>query len=190
MEFRLLFRGILPGNNRRAEHKHLIRVQFHPQLKLLWNYVPLSGLSSSLTPPSKQNDTSILVKRHGIDFAPLVNNTYKLRADLDILLLEPFVAGQQKPRTADLDNRIKTLIDGLRPPDKRQEFSKEAREYYSDSPFHCLLEDDSLISNVSVTADRLLDATTEEESMAIIRVAIRAVSPTWASIVLATGNIP
>ncbi len=188
MDFRLVFRGILRGNNRRALDKHMIRAQIHPQLRLLWNQVPLSGLSACLT-HSKTNDPCILIKRHGLEFAPLINNVYSLRADLDILLLEPYASGQRNSR-ADIDNKIKTLIDGLRLPDKRQEFSEDARKHYSDSPFHCLLEDDSLISNFSVTTDRLLDARSEEESMAIIRVFIRAVTPTWAGMALATGSIP
>ena len=52
------------------------------------------------------------------------------------------------------DNRIKVLCDALRLPttDEVRGFSPEQ----DDVPFLCLLEDDSLITELKVTTDRLL----------------------------------
>lgn len=55
----------------------------------------------------------------------------------------------------DIDNRIKVLFDGLRMPKTERElggFGIDADE----DPFFCLLEDDTLITRVSVTTDRLI----------------------------------
>jgi hypothetical protein len=55
----------------------------------------------------------------------------------------------------DIDNRVKVLFDGLRMPKSAAEIGGFAPEPDED-PFFCLLEDDSLITEVSVTTDRLL----------------------------------
>ena len=53
----------------------------------------------------------------------------------------------------DIDNRLKTLFDALSIPNRSQIVgTPESNE----SPFFCLLEDDSLITEVRVETDRLL----------------------------------
>ena len=60
--------------------------------------------------------------------------------------------GSLVSQDGDIDNRIKTLFDGLRMPS-----SDEMRsESLDDDPFYCLLENDSLITDFAVHTDRLL----------------------------------
>ena len=52
----------------------------------------------------------------------------------------------------DLDNRIKTLFDGLRMP----LLDEIGDRHLGEEPFHCLLQDDALITGFQVDTDRLL----------------------------------
>jgi threonine synthase len=64
----------------------------------------------------------------------------------------------------DIDNRIKVLFDALRMP-KIGEFDAETPPAPDEAPFFCLLQDDSLITEIKVTTDRLLTPLqTEEDS--------------------------
>jgi hypothetical protein len=54
----------------------------------------------------------------------------------------------------DIDNRIKTLLGALAlPPPSQQKHFEQAN---SSHPIHCLLQDDSLVTKLSVETDRLL----------------------------------
>jgi hypothetical protein len=74
---------------------------------------------------------------------------------LDILFLR-----REKPGSivhgGDLDNRLKTLFDALRMPFDDSELGKVGPTS-PDELLYCLLEDDSLISRVSVETHQLLD---------------------------------
>lgn len=72
-----------------------------------------------------------------------------IRCALDILFLRPEEPGMIVGG-ADLDNRLKSLLDALRVPDTADGFESE------DAPIFCLLQDDKLISEIKVTADQLL----------------------------------
>src|ERR1017187_1955041 len=60
-----------------------------------------------------------------------------------------------------IDNRIKVLFDGLRMPKASNEIDGAPQE--GEDPFYCLLEDDSLITRVNVTTDRLLTPKADDE---------------------------
>jgi hypothetical protein len=74
---------------------------------------------------------------------------------LDILFLRRHDAGSLIANGGDIDNRIKVLFDGLRMPGNDAELGGLLIEPDED-PFFCLLEDDALITRVSVETDRLL----------------------------------
>jgi hypothetical protein len=57
----------------------------------------------------------------------------------------------------DLDNRIKTLIDALRKPHSANELRGNEIPAPGEDPFFCLLEDDDLVTALSVETDMLLD---------------------------------
>ena len=82
---------------------------------------------------------------------------------MDILFLRSDIPGS--PGFAgDIDNRVKTLLDALRMPSTDREIPSEASPEQHEDPFFCLLEDDSLVSQLSVEMDQLLDLPNNSES--------------------------
>ncbi|MFI5107966.1 MAG: hypothetical protein ACHP78_03865 [Terriglobales bacterium] len=170
MEFRLIYRGALPaqgsgkGGKRRKE-KHAIRREFHRQLKELWNQNPFLR---------KRGTGLIHVEREGVvekhctrleliaeqyqvndfSFVPLINEAGGLACSLHILFLRRDNPGHLIESGGDIDNRIKVLFDALRKPDGNE--IRHCHPAEDEKPFHCLLENDVLVSEVSVTTDRLL----------------------------------
>jgi hypothetical protein len=82
-----------------------------------------------------------------------VRNSLYLACGVDILFLrheEPYNLMRQG---GDLDGRIKTLFDGLKMPDPRSEY--KGLNPTAD-PLYVVLEDDALISDISIKSGRLL----------------------------------
>jgi hypothetical protein len=155
MEFRLLYQGPLASNGKPAE-KHAIREQLHPQLRNLWNHIPLDSYRSYLTYPAAAEGLSIIRPLGGFKFAPLVCSSLRMYAEIDILMLRPGELGGLITQGGDIDNRLKTLFDALRYPLNQNEVPNGAAPTKDQDPFFCLLEDDQLINKVSVTVDKLL----------------------------------
>jgi hypothetical protein len=80
-------------------------------------------------------------------------------------MLRPEAPGQTVISGGDIDNRLKTLFDALRMPlpGEIHELPGEGRE-----PFFCLLQDDSLVNNISITTDLLLGPTNPNEVQLVI----------------------
>jgi hypothetical protein len=101
-----------------------------------------------------------------VAFVPLVRNSYALLCGLKItfMRMEPVGAVYQG---GDLDNRVKTFIDALKVP---QTDGEQVAKMTSDvalltggdasGPMYCLLEDDSLVTGISIETARLLGAPT------------------------------
>jgi hypothetical protein len=87
--------------------------------------------------------------RGGRGFVPIITEEMDIRCSLDILFLRPSPPGRIIER-ADLDNRLKTLIDALKVPDTADGLP------VADEPIYCLLSDDRLISEIKVVSDQLL----------------------------------
>jgi hypothetical protein len=81
-----------------------------------------------------------------------VRRSLDLACELDILFLRNDAPGSVVRSGGDLDNRIKTLFDGLRMPSESEAKVGKA----ANDTCLCLLEDDSLISTFAVRTDRLL----------------------------------
>lgn len=165
MEFRLYYRGPLKSNGN-VEHKHSIREQIHNQLKQLWDQKPLSDFKDKLL--SSKYKFGCIRSFEGFMFAPLVQGRIDLVADIDITLLRPEEPGAIVTQAGDIDNRLKTLFDALRMPQKRGEIPGKCTPENTDTPFFCLLEDDSLISGLKVTTDRLLDSVSSASEVVLI----------------------
>jgi hypothetical protein len=86
-------------------------------------------------------------------FIPLVRNSLYLACDLNILFLRHDDDLRILRDHGDLDNRIKTLFDGLKKPTAAEE--QGGVQLYA-SPLYVLLEDDSLIHSFSVRTGKLL----------------------------------
>jgi len=183
MEFRLVYRGPVPPDKRgTVEEKHLIRRQIHQQLLELWNIEPvLIGLKTMpFMGHPRVMDVAQNYERCGFQFVPMVRSDIRVACALDILLLrraEPYRIFQGR---GDLDNRVKTMIDGLRMPSQCGELPKDAAPAEDERPMFCLLEDDKLIHELSVTTDRLLTPLggdeVERDVYALFRVRIKSLS--------------
>jgi hypothetical protein len=108
----------------------------------------------------------------GVNCACIVTDRLFLHCELDILFLRPSPPGAIIGTGGDIDNRLKTLFDGLRRPLQKNEVSGSPID---EEPFHCLLADDSLISKFSVTTDQLLQpGTSDGGAQLVIAVSIVA----------------
>ena len=187
MRFTLTYHGPLRGSGGgTAAHKHEVRRALHPQLSELWTHEPLQHKVPdwlAAEPPSDASDATALREVGGHLFAVLVQAPLKLVVELDILLLRPEDPGSIVQR-ADIDNRLKTLFDALRRPEVAQEIPTDWIPTAQERPLHCLLDDDRLITRVNVDTDRLLAPRCPEDVDLTIRVQLRALSPTWASVML------
>lgn len=112
-------------------------------------------------PPEKPDilDLCEPINKHGAWFRPLVRESYALHCGLKVLFLRKEKPGKVY-QGGDLDGRIKTILDALTMPQhKEQVFGQNGEQtpiYGEQTPIYCLLEDDSLVSGISVESERLL----------------------------------
>jgi len=173
VEFRLTYEGPLLGasrSNTRAKHKHEIRKRFHRQLKRVWHEMPHFTEETQGPPiltlggkPFPDHDLESLAERYarnGYRFVPIVTDPLQIMCGLDILFLRSEPPGAIF-RSGDIDNRLKTLFDALRLPMNGDELGGYTAPDDDENPFFCLLEDDRLISKVSVETDTLWEPVKE-----------------------------
>ena len=171
MEFRLVYKGPLPaqrggGGGGRNTEKHQIRLALHGQLRTLWREHWF--LSSWEKPEGAQGRTSADVmadnwQRCSMRFLPLVNSKSRLACALDILFLRRDPPGSPIITGGDIDNRLKVLLDGLKMPKDCSQLPAKWQPEPTQNPLYCLMEDDSLITEIKVTSDRLLVPAAEKE---------------------------
>jgi hypothetical protein len=185
MRFTLTYRGPLRGSSGGTAHKHEVRRALHPQLRELWQHEPLNRMAEDWLNPDPDNLTRGRALRQvgGHSLAVVVQSDLKLVAELDILLLRPEAPGAILQR-ADIDNRLKTLFDALRCPGNLQEIPTDWKPATEEQPLFCLLDDDRLITRVNVDTERLLAPRSKDDVDLMIRVQLRASSPTYASMQL------
>jgi hypothetical protein len=178
MRFRLVYSGRLKASQTKSKdigHIHSVRSAFHPQLKLLWSQDPLREYKQYWLAESPRADfCTHLSEVRCNKFASVIHSANYLLAHLDILFLRPAPPGDLFDNSGDIDNRIKTLLDALRVP-KENEIPKTWKTSEEEKPFHCLLEDDRLISRFSVDTDRLLlKENHQQDALIIITVSLAA----------------
>lgn len=185
MEFRLIYEGPLRGQGAKSTHKWEIRRALHPQLQRLWQLRPLSDAADTLLAwPPPPGATSVIVEKGGLLFAPLVTQRLNLHAELSVLLFRQQPRGTLITDGGDIDNRLKTLLDGLRVPRGSMEGRTLLPEDPDPIPFYCLLEDDSLVTKVSVESEQLLRPARPDEVVAIISVLVKKTVLTHANMSL------
>ena len=173
MRFRLTYEGELLSSSTktpRAKHKHEIRKAFHPQLKRLWEIEPnlraIKTYDRSLPTIEEQNRNTQpgwvrlanLYSRNGYRFVPLATKEDSLIAGVEILFLRPDTPGGVL-KSGDIDARLKTLFDALKMPSNADELGGYDVPADGEDPFFVLLEDDGLLSHVSIETDTLLEPT-------------------------------
>jgi hypothetical protein len=191
MEFRLLYKGPLRSAQSKncVAEKHRLRKHFHRQLKEQWAKEPIllrhvterfvpwpanEGETFKGTPPdwmmlhpSQPGGRAFIeiiadeYQRCGFRFVPLARKKNGFTCALDILFLRRGHPGDLIV-SGDLDNRLKTLIDSLKIPRECSEVKSTPEA--GEDPFFCLMEDDSLITKLHVTTDRLLTPVENDES--------------------------
>jgi hypothetical protein len=174
MEFTLIYSGPLKGGQRQKDDKHALRKEFHLQLKRLWNQPPLSDGEAGF----EFKDKTIVIGP--FLFLPLIRKELFLFAELNIILFRAQPPGEIIHTGGDIDNRLKTLFDGLRKPTNEQELPGGAFPEEDETPFYCLLEDDSLIVSVNVTTRQDLRLSpNSDEVLALIKVIPKKSRNTW-----------
>jgi hypothetical protein len=183
MDFTLVYKGLL-RTRANAGEKHAIRQYFHPQLKELWKRrlahrfsggalnledQPLSGPVARRFVPDIARDYEVC----GHGFVPLVTEQLALGCRLDIFFLSKGLH-QRIVANADFDNRLKSLFDGLRRPNDANEMPGWIPTS-DEKPLYCLLTNDSLITDIRISGDSLLDPsiTDEDHYHLFIRVRVR-----------------
>jgi hypothetical protein len=167
MRFTLTYEGLLPpsANDARVAEKHDIRKSFHPQLWEMWNsHIAVDGWTKDWLraeaeiglPDEKKKSLLTVFPLRDFKFVPLVTRRLFLTCQLNITILRH----QPPGRNMDLDNRLLTLFDALRKPHFEQELPPLAKPDVHETPFCCLLEDDSLITDYNIHTDTLLKSTT------------------------------
>lgn len=185
MEFRLVYEGPLLAQGAKAAHKWEIRRALHPQLARLWQEKPLVAAASRLLDASPQRTPeSIVVERDGLRFAPLVSPRLNLYAEISVLLMRQQVHGAVFSEGGDIDNRLKTLLDALRLPRGPNEGRTADSRSDDPEPFFCLMEDDALITKVSVETAQLLRPAPPDHVLAIIGVHVKKTMLTYANMAL------
>jgi hypothetical protein len=168
MEFRLKYRGPLKGNGS-PEQKQRIRRFINPQLSTLWSQPPLTDYKEYLSGGKHAVANSPFSRVVGpFTFQPLVTSAYDIVAELSITFLRPEPPGLLVSNSGDIDNRVKTLLDALRMPHNLQELPANDSPTEQEKPFCVLLEDDSLITHLAITTDRLLEPTNYQLDVILI----------------------
>jgi hypothetical protein len=193
MRFRLYYEGPLRAtqgevrgnqNDKMGPHKHALRRIFHAQLQQLWatnkflretkidrntNLVrPIAdaGVARWGSSDAKGAMADVIADRYqefGYRFVPLVREEILLLCSLHILFLRRDTPGSVI-HAGDIDNRLKTLIDGLRRPRHINELVGNEVPADGEDPFYCLLDDDKQVTHIEVETDTLLDPFTGNEA--------------------------
>ena len=180
-KFVLTYDGELQTGSK-LDQRRRVREQLAPQLAELWTYRPLADLRKyALDPLGSQ---SFIQDVGGVSFACAIHNALHLRAELDVLVLSREANHVKAMSRGDVDNRLKSLLDGLRRPQQPQELGGITPPTNGD-PFHCLLDDDALVSRVSINTGRLLGPQENPSaSRVLITVTVETAAPTYASALL------
>jgi hypothetical protein len=176
-KFHLRYTGKLPSNGN-IESKEGVRAALAPQLAELWRRAPLTSLTSEQAVEYFTND------RNGVPFRYVVARVVNLRCDLDILILH---GSNESPEytTGDVDNRLKTLLDGLRTRSRTELAKADAPVDPVTGYADVLLEDDSLVESLRVRTEHGLAMLADRDAVDIvITVTVTTSAPTYASVTL------
>jgi hypothetical protein len=188
LNFTLIYDGALPSSGGPNE-KQMIRRAFHPQLKVWWETGPLAAtfqeIGKTIWQVYKFEPLSLDTR---FAFLPLITSHLECVCELNILLLKPETPGYFIKNDGDIDNRLKILFDALRRPRDKNEIPAGDVPQSGEEPyFYCLLDDDSLITKVTISADRLLlPLASPHHIRLVIGVAVRATHLTHANFPIGT----
>jgi len=174
VQFRLVYRGPLhpAGHSYSREEKHSIRQHFHKQLLELWrqnSFLRSRAETVIGTESGSRRFLDLIADNHarcGYRFVPLVTKAHGIAASVEILFLRRDPPGYILGiggTGGDIDNRLKVLLDAMKMPSTCGEIPPKSTPQADENPFFCVLEDDSLIAEVSIITDRLLTPQEDDE---------------------------
>lgn len=189
VELRLTYEGELLAKSSdgkrapsRATATQRIRKHFHKQLKRAWDVMPqlngrIEGSSSLLLkagpPPHDIPTLSARFVRGAYNFVPLVTRDLIFVSSLDILILRPEAPGAGV-MSGDVDNRVKSLLDALTMPIDQSQLGTFLTPDEVEKPFFCLLENDNVVTRLTVEIDTMLEPVNGAYSANDVRVLITA----------------
>ncbi|CDX18342.1 conserved hypothetical protein [Mesorhizobium sp. ORS 3324] len=185
MQFHLIFDGNLPprGKSATLERIHDVRMAIHPQIEGLWSLQPLKN--NDWLRQRSANRLGVIEIRNGFEFAPLISKYVGLLAEIHVTILRNRHSNDRQGIHGDIDNRVKTLFDALRMRTLGEiNILSKKGIVFQDRTF-CLLQDDDLVTKLTVETDRWLGAP-PHQTLAIIRVAIKASTVTMDNLDLLT----
>ena len=169
MDFALRFQGLLPTSNARnhVAAENTIRSQLHFQLEeLCAGEETFEGALADPLPEGRLTQSRVLVRQPeqpwgvflthevmGIRFVPLISRVHFLTCEVDIKFWRMGSPGKIILNSGDIDGRLKVLLDALRMPFSDQEVEPKL---LPPGRCYCLLEDDELITKLSVSTHKLL----------------------------------
>ena len=124
---------------------------------------------------------SSLRQRGPFNFVPLATNELKLIAELDVTLLRPEPPGRLVTQGGDIDNRLKTLFGALSIP-QLNALPQGALPAADETPFYVVLEDDNLITSLSVKTEHLLKPQDKNHVEMFLRVHLTSMAPIGANV--------
>jgi hypothetical protein len=134
----LTYRGHLPATQRGVSRtKAALREAFHPQIA--------AQIGLRLGRAVGQATTDF----NGHAFVAPAHQELRTAAELDVLLLTP----ASSRTVGDVDNRLKTLIDGLTRPANAEQM-RDFTPPVEGAPTYCLMDDDQLVKRLTVDARR------------------------------------
>ncbi|MGI8497390.1 MAG: hypothetical protein ACR2OG_07405 [Gemmatimonadaceae bacterium] len=173
LDFTLKYAGPLVSSQS-AHHRNAkasLRHEFNLQLAVLWRVHPyLKKLDPGLfeRQPSRkfrmaevapsvlyESDLRYRCLLGGIDYVPIVTYGHRAHCHLAIRLHSRREPGGIIHSGADMDNRLKVLLDALTIPNAGQE-SPTGQSDGTEDLVYCLLEDDELVTKLSIETFRLL----------------------------------
>jgi Holliday junction resolvase RusA-like endonuclease len=148
MEFTLYIKDKVKSDD--AQSKREVRLQFHKQLKLLWQ---LDAWKNNNSSDWMEVGNKLYVQKPGKNFVCLVRKTLDMYVELQFNFYLPMNTSFR-----DIDNKLKTFCDALQLPSE-----SDALDIVED-PFICLLENDELIYKLTADTDFILDIKDDDES--------------------------
>jgi hypothetical protein len=201
MKFTLIYDGDLPSAGNKPQPMAVSRMRngFHDQLADLWDsHVILRQLAhTARVHAHRLRDIAVTkgvpllpdyrepipeVPEGYIDlcapitvpnvgaFVPLVRKSLYLMAAIDILFLRHEEPLALMKLGGDLDCRIKTLFDALRMPEPKHQYVGDGP---TANPLYVVLEDDALISDLSVRSGRLLGKAADKQHAVRLQIDVR-----------------
>jgi len=178
VEFCLHYNGKLKSQDN-AAGKHAIRIALHKQIKSICNSEPFSLVFEPDRNGKRESGKAMFLEHEGKRFWFLISEHLATLADLKITLLLPHKVGKLVQNGGDIDNRIKTLFDGLRIPAALSEIPSTDSFDYGQEGMYCLLQDDKLINRIAIQTYQDYASPDNDSVRCFIEIQTRVTAALW-----------